>query len=178
MLFRSRQLLLKFSRASARWDAPEFLNHAPSSPGRPQSFAPVFPFGVPSLAVAQRRAAALPFRRRSAWDSHFKRIHSCDPGCRARAVERAFTRSRRDRTDAQRGQLLHDIFFWLSGLSTNILTNSPLDLKKELTSTLLALREQSIVHVQLKRITSYLRILQNAVRRLKGLPCQEPRPTV
>jgi hypothetical protein len=119
-----------------------------------------------------------PFRRRSAWDSHFKRIHSCDPGCRAKAVERAFTRSRRDRTDAQRGQLLHDIFFWLSGLSTNILTNSPLDLKKELTSTLLALREQSIVHVQLKRITSYLRILQNAVRRLKGLPCQEPRPTV
>jgi uncharacterized membrane protein YccC len=44
------------------------------------------------------------------------------------------------------------------------------NLKKEVTSTLLALREQSVVHVQLKRIASHLRILQNAVARLKGLP--------
>jgi uncharacterized membrane protein YccC len=43
-------------------------------------------------------------------------------------------------------------------------------LKKEVTSTVLALREQSVVHVQLKRITAHLRILQNAVVRLKGLP--------
>lgn len=43
-------------------------------------------------------------------------------------------------------------------------------LKKEVTSTVLALREQSVVHVQLKRITAHLRILQNAVLRLKGLP--------
>ena len=42
-------------------------------------------------------------------------------------------------------------------------------LKKEVTSTVLALREQSVVHVQLKRITAHLRILQNAVVRLKGL---------
>jgi uncharacterized membrane protein YccC len=40
--------------------------------------------------------------------------------------------------------------------------------KKEVTSTLLALREQSVVHAQLKRLTSHLRILQNAVGRLKG----------
>jgi uncharacterized membrane protein YccC len=43
-------------------------------------------------------------------------------------------------------------------------------LKKEVTSTVLALREQSVVHVQLKRITAHLRILQNAVVRLKGSP--------
>jgi hypothetical protein len=43
-------------------------------------------------------------------------------------------------------------------------------LKKEVTSTVLALREQSVVHVQLKRITAHLRILQNAVVRLKGTP--------
>jgi uncharacterized membrane protein YccC len=42
------------------------------------------------------------------------------------------------------------------------------DLKKEVTSTLLSLREESIVHVQLKRIASHLSILQNAVARLKG----------
>jgi uncharacterized membrane protein YccC len=42
------------------------------------------------------------------------------------------------------------------------------DLKHEVTPTLLALREQSIVHVQLSRISSHLRILQNAVARLKG----------
>jgi uncharacterized membrane protein YccC len=40
--------------------------------------------------------------------------------------------------------------------------------KSEVTSTLLALREQSIVHVQLKRIASHLRILQDSVARLKG----------
>jgi hypothetical protein len=60
-------------------------------------------------------------------------------------------------------------------LSQARLEEFSLDLKKELTSTLLALREQSIVHLQLKRITSYLRILQNAVRRLTW---QEPRPAV
>ncbi|HSZ75903.1 MAG TPA: hypothetical protein VK775_00745, partial [Chthoniobacterales bacterium] len=43
-------------------------------------------------------------------------------------------------------------------------------LKKEVTSTVLALREQSVVHVQLKRITAHLRILQDAVVRLKGSP--------
>jgi uncharacterized membrane protein YccC len=47
------------------------------------------------------------------------------------------------------------------------------DLRREVTSTLLALREQSIVHAQLKRIASHLRILQNAVARLKGLACQK-----
>jgi hypothetical protein len=60
-------------------------------------------------------------------------------------------------------------------LSQARLKEFSLDLKKELTSTLLALREQSIVHVQLKRLTSYLLILQNAVRRLTW---QEPRPAV
>jgi uncharacterized membrane protein YccC len=40
--------------------------------------------------------------------------------------------------------------------------------KGEVTSTLLALREQSVVHVQLKRIASHLRILQDSVARLKG----------
>jgi uncharacterized membrane protein YccC len=44
--------------------------------------------------------------------------------------------------------------------------------KREVTSTLLALREQSVVHVQIKRIASHLRILQNAVARLKRLPSQ------
>jgi len=44
--------------------------------------------------------------------------------------------------------------------------------KREVTSTLLALREQSVVHVQMKRIASHLRILQNAVARLKGFPSQ------
>jgi uncharacterized membrane protein YccC len=43
-------------------------------------------------------------------------------------------------------------------------------LKREVTSTVLALREQSVVHVQLKRIAAHLRILQDAVVRLKGLP--------
>jgi uncharacterized membrane protein YccC len=42
--------------------------------------------------------------------------------------------------------------------------------KREVTSTLLALREHSVVHVQIKRIASHLRILQNSVARLKGLP--------
>ena len=46
------------------------------------------------------------------------------------------------------------------------------DLKQEVTSTLLALREQSVVHIQLMRIMSHLRILQNSVARLKGLPEQ------
>jgi uncharacterized membrane protein YccC len=45
-------------------------------------------------------------------------------------------------------------------------------LKREVTSTLLALREQSVVHVQIKRIASHLRILWNAVARLKRLPSQ------
>ena len=40
--------------------------------------------------------------------------------------------------------------------------------KREVTSTLLALREQSVVHVQLKRIASHLRILHDSVARLKG----------
>jgi uncharacterized membrane protein YccC len=44
--------------------------------------------------------------------------------------------------------------------------------KREVTSTLLALREQSVVHVQIKRIASHLRILQNAVARLKQSPSQ------
>jgi uncharacterized membrane protein YccC len=44
--------------------------------------------------------------------------------------------------------------------------------KREVTSTLLALREQSVVHVQIKRIASHLRILQNAVARLKRFPSQ------
>jgi hypothetical protein len=44
--------------------------------------------------------------------------------------------------------------------------------KGEITSTLLALREQSVVHVQIKRIASHLRILQNAVARLKRFPTQ------
>jgi uncharacterized membrane protein YccC len=44
--------------------------------------------------------------------------------------------------------------------------------KREVTSTLLALREHSVVHVQIKRIASHLRILQNAVARLKRLPAQ------
>jgi uncharacterized membrane protein YccC len=52
------------------------------------------------------------------------------------------------------------------------------DLKKEVTSTLLALREQSIVHVQLKRIASHLRILQNAVGRLKNCPAETARAEV
>ncbi len=52
------------------------------------------------------------------------------------------------------------------------------DLKKEVTSTLLALREQSIVHVQLKRIASHLRILQNAVARLKDCPDETARAEV
>jgi uncharacterized membrane protein YccC len=43
-------------------------------------------------------------------------------------------------------------------------------LKREVTSTVLALREQSVVHVQLKRIAAHLRILHDAVVRLKGLP--------
>jgi uncharacterized membrane protein YccC len=46
------------------------------------------------------------------------------------------------------------------------------DRKREVTSTLLALREQSVVHVQIKRIASHLRILQNGVARLKRLPSQ------
>jgi uncharacterized membrane protein YccC len=53
-------------------------------------------------------------------------------------------------------------------LSKARLQEFSVDLKKEVTSTLLALREQSVVHVQLKRITSHLRILQNAVARLRG----------
>jgi uncharacterized membrane protein YccC len=55
-------------------------------------------------------------------------------------------------------------------LSAARLQEFSVDLKKEVTSTLLALREESIIHVQLKRITSHLRILQNAVARLKGFP--------
>ena len=46
------------------------------------------------------------------------------------------------------------------------------DGKREVTSTLLALREHSVVHVQIKRIASHLRILQNSVARLKGLPAE------
>jgi len=57
-------------------------------------------------------------------------------------------------------------------LSEARLEEFSVDLRKEVTSTLLALREQSVVHVQLKRIASHLRILQNAVARLKGSPCQ------
>jgi uncharacterized membrane protein YccC len=53
-------------------------------------------------------------------------------------------------------------------LSKARLEEFSVDLKKEITSTVLALREQSVVHVQLKRITSHLRILQNAVARLRG----------
>jgi uncharacterized membrane protein YccC len=53
-------------------------------------------------------------------------------------------------------------------LSKARLEEFSVDLKKEVTSTLLALREQSVVHIQLKRITSHLRILQNAVARMRG----------
>jgi uncharacterized membrane protein YccC len=57
-------------------------------------------------------------------------------------------------------------------LSEARLQEFSVDLKKEVTSTLLALREESIIHVQLKRIASHFRILQNAVARLKGFPRQ------
>jgi len=46
--------------------------------------------------------------------------------------------------------------------------------KKEVTATLLALREQSVVYVQLKRIASHLRILQTSVARLKGFQIATP----
>jgi uncharacterized membrane protein YccC len=70
-----------------------------------------------------------------------------------------------------------DLDLHVAQLGENVehLTEARLDefshgLKREVTSTVLALREQSVVHVQLKRITAHLRILQNAVVRLKGLP--------
>jgi uncharacterized membrane protein YccC len=47
------------------------------------------------------------------------------------------------------------------------------DLHKEITTTALALREQSSVHNQLKRLSSHLRVLQNSVARLKGLLPEE-----
>jgi uncharacterized membrane protein YccC len=51
------------------------------------------------------------------------------------------------------------------------------DLHKEITTTALALREQSSVHNQLKRLASHLRILQDSVARLKGLLPEEGDPS-
>jgi uncharacterized membrane protein YccC len=70
-----------------------------------------------------------------------------------------------------------DLDQFVDGLGTHVdrlsearLVEISHDLRKEVTSTVLAIREQSIVHAQLKRIASHLRILYNSVGRLKRFP--------
>jgi uncharacterized membrane protein YccC len=79
----------------------------------------------------------------------------------------------------QKGSALHefpDLDRYVDPLGENVerlsearLKEYSLNLHKELTSTSLALREQTVVHDQLKRIASHLRILQDAVIRLRSI---------
>jgi uncharacterized membrane protein YccC len=79
----------------------------------------------------------------------------------------------------QKGSALHefpDLDRYVDPLGENVerlsearLKEYSLNLHKELTSTSLALREQTVVHDQLKRIASHLRILQDAIIRLRRI---------